>query len=1017
MQMKEYFNWLPEVFLRAPLYSVSGFSAGDLDAAMQTNLFKNALFLASPALYDIVAKKDFQGKRLSGREMAALLKYYNRMCFRPTPFGAFASFTLLNWTGRAGPAVLSGLEASRLHLLPSNEFLRQLSSADSTPEDDQPVMLNPTAYELGGMIRYIKTERLPSGKFDFLLSGIAAEELNLFIADHLRRARLPVTEVISLLADAAGATRAEAADYVDFLLQEQVIYGAGQGDIFESGCGSLSGLLPREDPDDLPPLFTSWPSAESRPALSSRLLARDAAVWQQASAFNKGLPEKGIFYGALERPLQGGGVPLLYQQQIDEALSVLARLVPERPASLMADFKAAFRARFDLQKVPLLRALDPDAGVTYGDPAAIPGNGEWVRDMDFATRTPAVPPMPWTALHRLFLEKWAGNARLHPQDPILISPSDLEGLPEISLERLPAGMAVLFSLTSQGLVIDTAGGSSALPVIGRFTAFSSEVEALACRMAALETAANPDIVFADIGQLSHEHVDNINRRKLVYHRQIPVNTFSSVSPERQLALADLVLSLQGEELVLESISLQRRVIPRLSTAYNYHQNGLGIFRFLCDLQFDGIRSNFSLDLPSLFPGLSVYPRVVCNQVILAVGRWHIEQAEILELTARPLSLGRLHLFRERHHIPHRVLMGSSDQQLAFDLSRDWEAQFFLDCISGMSQIVLREHLLPDGQVKAGKQVYQGQYIGFLHKLSPTYAASAAGSAAPVSNVPRSFEPGSDWLYLKLYVTSGTADSLLLDVLLPLLREFRDQIQGWFFVRYNDTGPHLRLRFRLPQRDTGNLLIAFREYLSRNGRSELIRDYQSDIYQREIERYTAALIEEVETFFVHGSDYVLACLEEEASGRPADRQLLALHTAWHLARRFYPEEQDLFSFIRLRAEAMRQEYLHAPSLKRQFDARYREKKQDITAQLEAGIHPEGAGEYRIRSFHSLLQQTAVIAEKSSHWTEIRRQSLLGDLIHMQLNRIFGTLQRQQEALTFHCLSKYLLSGLKHQSRMT
>ena len=72
---------------------------------------------------------------------------------------------------------------------------------------------------------------------------------------------------------------------------------------------------------------------------------------------------------------------------------------------------------------------------------------------------------------------------------------------------------------------------------------------------------------------------------------------------------DLVLSVYGEELRLESRSLGCRVIPRLSTAYNYTRNQLAPFRLLCDLQHQGLLSDVTLDLERLFPDQFFYPRV------------------------------------------------------------------------------------------------------------------------------------------------------------------------------------------------------------------------------------------------------------------------------------------------------------------------------------------------------------------------------------------------------------------------
>jgi len=59
--------------------------------------FRAAIYLASRSFYAILEKQDFVLGKLSDREVSTLRKYINRYCFRPTPFGLFASVTLMEW--------------------------------------------------------------------------------------------------------------------------------------------------------------------------------------------------------------------------------------------------------------------------------------------------------------------------------------------------------------------------------------------------------------------------------------------------------------------------------------------------------------------------------------------------------------------------------------------------------------------------------------------------------------------------------------------------------------------------------------------------------------------------------------------------------------------------------------------------------------------------------------------------------------------------------------------------------
>ena len=75
------------------------------------------------------------------------------------------------------------------------------------------------------------------------------------------------------------------------------------------------------------------------------------------------------------------------------------------------------------------------------------------------------------------------------------------------------------------------------------------------------------------------------------------------------------------------------------------------------------------------------------------------------------------------------------------------------------------------------------------------ARAAAPPPNPVLN--RLRPPGTDWLFVKLYGAADREEALLAGP----VREFCDaQVRAahcasWFFIRYGDPQPHLRIRFR------------------------------------------------------------------------------------------------------------------------------------------------------------------------------------------------------------------------------
>ena len=136
---------------------------------------------------------------------------------------------------------------------------------------------------------------------------------------------------------------------------------------------------------------------------------------------------------------------------------------------------------------------------------------------------------------------------------------------------------------------------------------------------------------------------------------------------------------------------------------------------------------------------------------------------------------------------------------------------------------------------------------------------------------RKFPPGIEWLYLKIYTGIKTADLVLEEIIQPLVAYFqqKEYISKWFFIRYNDPKPHLRVRLLLNNINYYNEILekinhAFEQIIDSGEISHIL----IDTYNREIERYGKNTMEDAESLFHKNSEFTLQCLhfddEEKAS---------------------------------------------------------------------------------------------------------------------------------------------------------
>lgn len=990
------YAFLDRLFLRAPFYSVEDYALCKMADVLKRQDFRNALWLASPEFCRVLEKQQFDWDKLGKKERLVLYKYYNRMSFRATPFGAFSSFALVPWT--AGDQLrLVEADRSVLHLLPSREWQDHEEQKFKSSRADFDVRPNPTIRRVGNNLRFIRSLTGEKGKLTFLVNEVEAEELPLHLLELCRDNALSSYGVIARIAAMTACTQEEAADYYAFLVTEQLLLTSYEGCLI--GDGGNNPFTGEE--------YKTWAAGQQLPFTKS--LGLTAETDKPAQNDDGQIAFKGnMYYGGLERPLQQGGVGNIWQEELQSAITALRKLVIPYHTPVLKEFTGAFMKKFDGQKIMLLDAIDPDKGVDYGNLHAGVQTGVLLKDIAFPVSRPKAP-MEWTVVHRLFFRLWQNNAFRSPADAITVNDEDLDELPQPAPGfLLPPSLAMLFTRTRGKLVLENNGGASATALTGRFSVFSSDVEELCREIAREESKANPEVVFAELHQLSDTHVDNINRRRPVYDHVIHINTYPAETGQLSIALSDLLLYVHGEELILESVSLGKRVIPRLPTAYNFHHNELSLFRFLGDLQFQGLQANLTFDLEKLFPGLPFYPRVEYRRTILSLAKWRLDKEDTNALISGSLSIGRLHLLRQERGIPRCISLGQSDQQLVFDLADDAEALFFLECLKEQPNALIREHLPPDGSVTAGKSVLGAQLIALLKNMGPVYRGITENGAKKTKKIKRAFLPGSNWIYLKIYCTAESADTLLLRLIKPFIESNRQQVMSWFFIRYEDPDPHIRLRMLAREGDYEKLLRGLHARLSEKTHIDLVRLVQQDTYEREIERYSAELMELVEDHFYMGSRMALTWIDlktQEAGANGFDLAVAKL--VYGMASAFLTGEEALAAFFQWRSGSFIREFGGEKLLRMEFDRKYRALSKELSAVMgKSGVLDsvyEQMGESR-----TFLENMDVLREQTANWPEEKRLALIADLMHMQVNRLFPGMQRRREGLICHCLYKYAAS---------
>ncbi|MGN6396699.1 MAG: thiopeptide-type bacteriocin biosynthesis protein [Mucilaginibacter sp.] len=585
---------------------------------------------------------------------------------------------------------------------------------------------------------------------------------------------------------------------------------------------------------------------------------------------------------------------------------------------------------------------------------------------------------------------------------------------EAALSRL--GFSVLFSISDEGLFIETAGGANPAALIGRFTVADQDILDASKEMAAQTERLNPELIFAEILHTSDPHIDNVNRREQVWSYQLPLLAGVDTNTAETLRLDDLYVEVIGDVVYLYSRKHQKYVIPRLTSAYNHSIDQLPLFRFLADLSYQYSRTQLSFDLINYFPGFRYYPRVSYRQVILSRATWIIGIDDFPQNVAEEGWIGAFIRMADKKGIPHWFVLSEGDQQLVFNRESSADMVLLRESVRSKNQVILREYLplTSDGSVvetPTGQQ-YHVQFNAFMLPEEPLNFPNVIGNKEHVHHEQRKFIPGTEWLYLKLYVPRLSVNRLLLQ-LEPLLRKRfpHGKITRWFFIRYEDHAPHIRLRFKIAPEDVDHILAALRLILEDNVQQHLIREYQLDVYTRELERYRAIGIEETEEFFWLSSLFVLHFIKSVKAGKAVPTYLAAALTAKLITEGFYLSPEDQSAFWQEAFDDYIQEF-EGRQLRIALDKKYRENSRQLDQFL---TQSEPFTDKLLRHWLKQIQSKALSMGSRLNGRDEKKDYLLS-LIHVHLNRIFTDQQRQQEMITYFLLAKWMRSQMARRRHL-
>ena len=166
------------------------------------------------------------------------------------------------------------------------------------------------------------------------------------------------------------------------------------------------------------------------------------------------------------------------------------------------------------------------------------------------------------------------------------------------------------------------------------------------------------------------------------------------------------------------------MIPRLTTAHNHIGRGLGVYRFLCALQYQQVTPGIMWDWGplALAPFL---PRVVSGRLILSRARWNLGETELAAFREPrgATQFAAVQRLRERLRLPRYLALADGDHELLIDLDNVLSLETLAHEVRGRGSAPLVEMIPGPDQLCAS-----GPEGPFTHQVIVPFVRSSPHSA-------------------------------------------------------------------------------------------------------------------------------------------------------------------------------------------------------------------------------------------------------------------------------------------------
>ena len=370
-----YISFFDIVCLRIPAYSSKYYQISDtsLIQLVSNDDFMDGILVASPDFYRRC--KSWQNGHVTddkkiNKIKLTLLKYYNRMCYRSTPFGLFSSCSTVNWGNHTDITIAENNLSPKIRVDAS--FLGMLiQSIEQKFSENLSYTINSSLYKVGEEYRYYEYE-YHDGKREYKINAAdVSDELD-YTFNLLADGGLPFKMLREKISIYFETDEPVVDDYLKQLIDSQLILSTLQAKLsidnpFKHLLITLKNTAKTSGDAELTYLIASLDKlnlALDKQPKKSFLKAHLQTLNEIAALTQPHGNEKELFQVDSYSVLNQNIIDRNIQHQLANALTVLQVLNSQNEDDeWLQSVKRKIRDKFENKPILLTHLFDPDIGI------------------------------------------------------------------------------------------------------------------------------------------------------------------------------------------------------------------------------------------------------------------------------------------------------------------------------------------------------------------------------------------------------------------------------------------------------------------------------------------------------------------------------------------------------------------------------------------------------------------------------------------------------------------------------